>query len=105
MRFLDRLQLSIQSKLMIMLLLVAVSSIGVISWIAYSGGKQALTASAFDELTSVRASKKIQVEAFFRSIRNEVSNLADDPMMVGATRDFSSHASKASPVGGALNFS
>ncbi|MGD0964798.1 MAG: adenylate/guanylate cyclase domain-containing protein [Candidatus Acidiferrales bacterium] len=98
MRFLDRLQLSIQSKLMIMLLLVAVSSIGVISWIAYAGARQALTASAFDELTSVRASKKIQLEAFFRSIRNEVSNLAADPMMVGATRDFSSGFAKFGSV-------
>jgi Adenylate and Guanylate cyclase catalytic domain/HAMP domain len=84
----NRLNLSIQSKLMVMLLLVAVTSIGVISWISYSSARTALTEAAFNQLTSVRASKKIQIEAFFKTVRFQVSNLANDRMIVGATREF-----------------
>jgi len=83
-------RLSIQSKLMGMLLLVAMSSILVVSWIAYSSGKDALTAAALNRLTSVRASKQVQIESFFATTRNQVSNLANDRMIVAATRDFSS---------------
>jgi class 3 adenylate cyclase len=86
--------LSIQSKLTVMMLLVAIVSIATIGWISYSNGKEALTACAFGELTSVRSSKKRQIEAFFKTIRNEVSNLADDRMIVSFTRELSDGFSK-----------
>jgi class 3 adenylate cyclase len=87
MALLDRLNLSVQSKLMVILLVVAVTCIGGISWISYSTSKTALTGAAFNQLTSVRASKKIQIEAFFKTIRFQVSNLANDRMIVDAARE------------------
>jgi class 3 adenylate cyclase len=80
-------RLSIQSQLILMLLLVAVSSIMTLGWIAYSSGREALTTAAFNQLTSVRASKKVQIEAFFKTIRNQVSNLADDRMIITALQE------------------
>jgi HAMP domain-containing protein len=72
---------------MSMLLLAAIGSIVTVGWISYSSGKEALTAAAFNQLTSVRAAKKVQIEAFFKTIRNQVSNLADDRMIVSAMRE------------------
>ena len=81
-------RLSIQSKLVTMLLFVAIASIATVGWIAYSSGKEALRKAALNQLTSVRASKKVQIEAFFKTIQNQVANLADDRMMIGAIEEF-----------------
>jgi class 3 adenylate cyclase len=83
---LDR--LSIQSKLMLMLLLVSIGSLTAISWIAYSSGKAELTTAAFNQLTGIRASRKVQIEAFFKATRISVSHLAEDRVVVGAMHDF-----------------
>lgn len=80
-------RLSIQSKLILMLLLVAVTSIATVGWVSYSSGEDALRTAALNQLISVRASKKVQIEAFFKTIRNQVSNLADDRMMISALRE------------------
>ena len=78
--------LSIQSKLTVMLLLVSISSIVAIGVIAYRSGKDALTASVLNQLTSVRASKGIQIEAQFGAICSQTSNLANDKMVVDFAR-------------------
>ena len=65
-------RLSIQSKLILMLLLVAVTSIATVGWVSYSSGEDALRTAALNQLISVRASKKVQIEAFFKTIRNQV---------------------------------
>ncbi len=78
--------LSIQSKLTVMLLFVSISSILAVGLIAYASGKAALTAAVLNQLTSVRASKQIQIEAQFKTIRNQTSNLANDRMIVDCTR-------------------
>ena len=50
-------RLNIQSKLIVLLLLVCISSIIAIAAIAYSTGKDALTQAIFNHLTSVRAAR------------------------------------------------
>jgi len=65
-------RLSIQSKLIMMLLLVCIGSIVAIGFIAYSTGREALTRTIFNELTSVRSSKKYQIESKFKLIRSQV---------------------------------
>src|ERR1044071_6279139 len=88
MYLLDR--LSIQSKLMLMLLLVSIGSLSAISWIAYSSGKAELTAAAFNQLTGIRASRKVQIEAFFKSTRSSAAHLAEDRNVIAAMHEFSS---------------
>ena len=92
MLLLDR--LSIQSKLMLMLLFVSIGSLSAISWIAFSSGKAELTAAAFNQLTGVRASRQVQIEAFFKSTRHAVSHLAEDRTVVAAMGDFASTVDK-----------
>ena len=75
-------RLNIQSKLIVLLLLVSISSIIAIAAIAYSTGKDALTQAIFNHLTSVRAAKKSEIESQFQLIRSQIINLSSDSSVV-----------------------
>ncbi len=70
--------LSIKSKLIVMLLTVSSSSIVVTAYLGYQSGKSNLTDRAFNQLTSVRASKAYQIESYFKTIRNHIQTLSND---------------------------
>ncbi|NMF58826.1 adenylate/guanylate cyclase domain-containing protein [Pseudanabaena yagii] len=70
--------LSIKSKLIVMLLTVSSSSIVVTAYLGYQSGKSNLTDRAFNQLTSVRASKAYQIESYFNTIRNHIQTLSND---------------------------
>jgi class 3 adenylate cyclase len=80
--------LSIKSKLMIMLLGVSVASVVTVAFLAFRTGHQALTASIFDHLTSVRASKAYQIEAYLQRVRSQVETLSEDHMIADTVRRF-----------------
>ena len=82
-------RLSIRSKLIIILLTVSSVSILVTAYLGYRNGQANLTDRAFSQLTSLRASKAYQIEAYIRTIRNHVQTLSEDPSVVTAMRDFS----------------
>jgi hypothetical protein len=75
-------RLNIQSKLIVLLLLVCISSIIAIAAIGYSTGKDALTQAIFNHLTSVRATKRSEIESQFQLIRSQIINLSSDPSVV-----------------------
>jgi class 3 adenylate cyclase len=79
-------RLSIQSKLILMLLAVCITSIVAVGWIAYSSAKQTLTESAFNHLITLRASKAAQIEAEMKLVDNQVAQLSEDRMIVTFTR-------------------
>jgi len=58
-------QLSIKSKLILMLLLVSGFSTLLTAALGYRSGQINLTNRVFNQLTSVRASKGSQIEAYF----------------------------------------
>lgn len=82
-------RLSIRSKLIIILLTVSSISILVTAYLGYRNGQANLTDRAFNQLTSLRASKAYQIEAYLRTIRTHVQTLSEDPSVVAAMRDFS----------------
>jgi class 3 adenylate cyclase len=82
-------QLSIRSKLIIILLTVSSLSILVTAYLGYRSGQANLTDRAFSQLTSLRASKAYQIETYIRTIRNHIQTLSEDPSVVAAMRDFS----------------
>jgi len=86
MRLLDR--LSIQSKLIAMLLAVSGCSIVVITYLGYRSGQENLTDRVFSQLTSVRASKADRIEAYFKNIHNHIQTLSEDPAVVAAIQEF-----------------
>jgi hypothetical protein len=79
-------QLSIKSKLIVMLLIVSGCSILVTAYIGYQSGQSNLTDRVFNQLTSLRTTKSYQIESYFKTIRNHT--LIDDPTIVGALQDF-----------------
>ncbi|MEO0455452.1 MAG: adenylate/guanylate cyclase domain-containing protein [Cyanobacteria bacterium P01_A01_bin.114] len=86
MRLTDR--LSIQSKLMLMLLFVSMGSIVLIAYLGYSNGRSALRETIENGLTSIRSTKAHQIESYFENTRAETKTLSEDLMVVGAMRDF-----------------
>ncbi len=62
-------RLSVRSKFLLMMLLTSLLSLGVITYLAYQSGKEAITKAAVNQLTSIRVGKKQQVETYFANLR------------------------------------
>lgn len=80
-------RLSIKSKLIILLVSVALVSVAIVNILGYMVGADALRNSIFNQLKSLRASKAAQVEAYFQGMRSQVEVLAEDQMLVDAVRE------------------
>jgi class 3 adenylate cyclase len=87
-RILDR--LSIQSKLLLMLLLASILSILATGYIGYSSGTEALTQSRFNELTNLRSAKVYQVKSYFQLIHSHIQTLSEDQTLIKAVQSFNS---------------
>jgi hypothetical protein len=81
-------QLSIKSKLIAMLLAVSSCSILVTAYIGYQSGQSNLTNRAFNQLTSVRASKAYQIESYFKTLRSHIQTLSENPSVIEAMQEF-----------------
>lgn len=81
-------QFSIKSKLIAMLLVVSSSSIIVTAYIGYQSGESNLTSRVFKQLTSVRASKAYQIESYFKTLRNHIQTIGDNPTTIAALQEF-----------------
>jgi class 3 adenylate cyclase len=71
-----------------MLLAVSSCSILVTAYIGYQSGQSNLTNRAFNQLTSVRASKAYQIESYFKTLRNHIQTLSENPSVIEAMREF-----------------
>ena len=73
-RFRGRLlsRVSIQSKLLVMLLLTSVLSVAVVGAIGYQSGRSSLSASAFDRLTEIRQSQTRQLRIGIEDLKNSL---------------------------------
>ena len=65
-------RISIQSKLLVMLLVTSILSAAVVGAIGYQSGRSSLRASVFDRLTEIRASQARQLEAQFAELENSL---------------------------------
>ncbi|MEM8503093.1 MAG: adenylate/guanylate cyclase domain-containing protein [Cyanobacteria bacterium P01_D01_bin.1] len=81
-------RLSIQSKLMSMLLAVSIGSIVVIAYEGYRSGQSALADSFEKQLTGLRSAKAGQIEDYFRTLRNEVQVYGRNPSTIEAMKSF-----------------
>lgn len=81
-------QLSIKSKLILMLLLASGFSTLFTASLGYQSGQVNLTDRVFNQLTSVRASKAYQIESYFRTIQNHTLTLSEDLSIVAAAQEF-----------------
>jgi class 3 adenylate cyclase len=80
--------LTLRSKLLMMLLPTSLLSMGTVALLSYQSSKKALTAQATDQVLSIRASKKQQIENHFRTLRDTFGVFGDDVAVVSATSLF-----------------
>ena len=69
-RFLSR--VSIQSKLLVMMLVTSILSAAVVGAIGFHSGRTSIRASVFDRLTEIRGSQTRQLESQFRDLQNSM---------------------------------
>ena len=80
--------LSLKSKLIMMLLAVAIGCIVIIGYQGLSNGEKALKARINEQLISVRESKSFQVESWYRDLSTQVKLLASNHTTIFAMREF-----------------
>lgn len=85
-----KLQPSLRSQLMLMLLSVSAAAMFAIAYLGYHSGEANLTTRIFDQLTSVRASKAYQIQSYFEDLRDQTQALSEDLMVVNAMKAFKS---------------
>jgi len=81
-------QLSIKTKLIVMLLVVSLCAMLASTYICSSSGKSILTEKVFSQLTSLRAAKTDQIQDYFQSLYNHSQTLSEDLTVVGAMQEF-----------------
>ncbi|MGE2729136.1 adenylate/guanylate cyclase domain-containing protein [Mycolicibacterium vaccae] len=64
--------MSIQSKLLLMLLMTSILSAAVVGAIGYQSGRSSLSNSVFDRLTEIRGSQSRQLETLFSDLQNSL---------------------------------
>jgi class 3 adenylate cyclase len=80
--------LTLRSKLLLMLLPIGLVSMGTQAILSHVNGTRAMLAQGTDLATAVRQSKKQQVEAFFSNLRDTFPVFGDDVAVVSATGQF-----------------
>ncbi len=80
--------LSIRTKLALTLLLVGILSISITGWLCYLNSKSTLEKAYTNNLTSIRETKKQQIETYFNQIRDQIITFSEDQMIVDAMKQF-----------------
>lgn len=87
-------RLSIQSKLIIAVVLISLSAALFTGILGYRSGEAALRKSIYERLDGIRISKTTQVERFINNLHSQVQSFSEDLMIIEATRDFRSAVEK-----------
>lgn len=81
-------QLSIKTKLIVMLLVVSLGAMLASTFICSSSAKAILTEKVFSQLTSLRAAKTHQIQDYFENLYHHSATLSEDLTVVGAMQEF-----------------
>ena len=81
-------RLSIRSKLVILLLLASFASIAVVGYQGFRSARDALNEAIYNELTTLRAAKTQQVQAYFSDIHDQVLAFAENRTIIEALNEF-----------------
>jgi class 3 adenylate cyclase len=96
-------RVSIQSKILVMLLLTSVLSAAVVGAIGYQSGRNSLRTSAFERLTEIRQSQSRQLQAGIQDLKNSLVIYSRGSTTTQAIEDFTAgfdqlNASTISPA-------
>ena len=78
----------LKTKLQLSFLLIGLLSVSLTSWVVFENARNTIESITFDRLTSIRETKKRQIESYFQQIRNQAITLSEDRMTIEATRGF-----------------
>ena len=81
-------RLSIQSKVILLLLGVSLASIGTVAWIGYDSGRKSLDQSLRERMTAIRSAKTLNVSMMLDALRDQVIAMSDSQTVTAAARDF-----------------
>lgn len=81
-------RLSIQTKMILLLLAVSLSSIAVVAWNSYKSGRAALIRAAEDHLKGVQVAKTTTLKAMLSSLRDQVISMSDSRMAIDSLKAF-----------------
>ncbi|MGA0849374.1 MAG: adenylate/guanylate cyclase domain-containing protein [Chthoniobacterales bacterium] len=81
-------RLSIQSKMILLLLGVSLASIAVIAWIGYESGRDALLKSVRNQLQGVQVAKSTTLKTMLESLRDQVISISDSKAVIEGLRAF-----------------
>jgi class 3 adenylate cyclase len=81
-------RLSIQSKMILLLLATTLGSIAVMAWIGYGSARDALVQSAHNQLQGVRAAKTRTLKTMLESLRDQVVSISDSRAVIDGMRTF-----------------
>ncbi len=80
--------ISLKSRLSLLLVLVTLASSFLIGLLAWSNGRAALNQSITNQLTSIRAAQAFHIESYFKQVFSHTRTLAEDRMIVNAMKQF-----------------
>jgi hypothetical protein len=86
------------AKLFAILILLGAIAVLATGLLGYWQARDALRESIYNQLIAIRKSKTRQVETYFRTIRNELTQLATSKMVVDAAREFRGGVEALEPV-------
>ncbi len=82
-------RVSVKSKFLMMILGIAVACIAIIGFQGLQYGKESLTKSMYDHLTSLQSARTQQVEHYFQDKRNLMKTFASQNSVIDAMSEFS----------------
>ena len=80
--------MSLKTKLQLSFLSFGLLCVALTGWQSYEYARSSLESLTFDRLTSIRDTKKRQIETYFHQTRNHIIALAEDRMTVEAMKEF-----------------
>lgn len=81
--------MKLNAKLIVAMLIAGIVPLAVSLGIATHQAEDAIRQQAFNQLDSLRSTKRLQIESYFRTIRDQVLTMAQSTMIVEAMQNFS----------------
>ena len=75
-------RLSIQSKMILLLLLVALSALGAMAWVGYTSGKASIEKSIKNQLKGIQVAKTSALRIRLESLRDQVVSISDSRIAI-----------------------
>ena len=83
-------RLSIQSKMILLLLLVALSALGAMAWVGYTSGKASIEKSIKNQLKGIQVAKTSALRIRLESLRDQVVSISDSRIAIEGMKAFKS---------------